>query len=131
MDTLGFAVDKRYADLGGAIRGQIRQCACFSDLKEPPRQSIGQRYGQRHQVGRMGAGVPKYRRLVGYRDLVDFILLQGADIGFPHTFDLLDQAGHYGTVGGIEILWPVADFLQRVPCGFWNVDHRIAGVTDG
>ena len=140
LDPLWFAVLVLDGDLRLAVGPQERQRTVPACLGEPFRQLVGERDGQRHELGRLAAREADHHALVPRALQLEWIVVQGAlaclervahagrDIGRLFFEVDLDQR-----MVGVEsdLFVVVADRSDRVADGALDVELRVRGhLTD-
>ena len=124
-----------HRDLGLAIRAQVVHQSLLADLGQTAGQPLGQRDGQRHQLGGLVAGVAEHHALVP-SPVVQAVVL-GALLGLQtlvHAHGdvgglLIDGGDHRACVTIKAELGPViADLLHNLSGDLWDV--HITGGSD-
>ena len=120
------------ADLHGAVRRQIAEPALLARPRQAVRQPVGHADRQRHQFRRLPAGIAEYGHLAVDGQPVQLGRAEIPLVGLcPLFLGHGDEAGQYRTVGGVEILLPVADLAHHRAGHLRDVDVGLGREAGG
>ena len=107
--VVGVVLDR---DLGLAVRTQVGERPVLADLGQPLREPLGDHDRQRHQLGRVVAGVAEHQALVAGAALVE-VVVGGADPRLVAVVDALGDVERLAAEGDLHSAGGPVEALER------------------